>query len=110
MGVVTKGCKLGCCSLEVAALPRGGWSEDGLKIDERRAEHLRREWAATSARIDRMQGDYPKCKLCGQPAMRLDAAGLCSKVTDAHKAQRVRLGLPPVPAPAPAARGRGGRR
>ena len=108
MGVVTKGCKLGCCSPEVAALPRGGWSEDGSTIDSRRREHLRREWAATSARIDRMQGDYPKCKLCGQPAMRLDAAGLCSKVTDSHKTQRVRLGLPPVPAPAP--RARGGRR
>lgn len=110
MGVVTKGCKLGCCTAEVAALPRGGWDDAGSKIDPRRREHLRREWAATSARIDRMQGDYPKCKLCGQATMRLDAAGLCTKVTDAHKAHRVRLGLPPVPAPAPAARGRGGRR
>lgn len=110
MGVVTKGCKLGCCSPEVAALPRGGWDEAGSKIDGRRTEHLRREWAATSARIDRMQDDYPKCKLCGQPALRLDAAGLCSKITDSHKTQRVRLGLPPVPTPAPAGRGRGGRR
>lgn len=105
-----KGCMLGCCTAEVASLPRGGWADDGSKIDERRREHLRREWAATSARIDRMQGDYPKCKLCGQAAMRLDAAGLCSKVTASHKTQRVRLGLPPVPAPVVAPRGRGGRR
>lgn len=97
---VAAGCKLGCCTSEVAALPNGGWSGDGAKIDPRRREHLRREWAATSARIDRMQSDYPRCKLCRQPVMMLDAAGLCSKISDAHKAHRVRLGLPPVPAPA----------
>lgn len=104
------GCSLGCCSPEVAELRDGGWSDDGTKIDPRRREHLRREWAATSARIDRLQGDYPKCKLCGQSAMRLDAAGLCSKITAAHKTYRVRLGLPAVPAPPIAARAGRGRR
>lgn len=104
MGVVRSGCKLGCCSPEVAALPRGGWSEDGLTIDPRRREHLRREWVATSTRIDRMQGDYSKCKLCAQSTLRLDAAGLCSKVTEAHRAHRVRVGVPAVPQPAMNAR------
>ena len=98
MGVVRSGCKRGCCSAEVSLLPRGGWSEDGAIIDPRRREHLRREWVATSARIDRMQSDYPKCKLCGQSTLRLDAAGLCSKVTEAHKVHRVRVGTPPIPA------------
>ncbi|MBQ9916907.1 MAG: hypothetical protein IJO71_06870 [Microbacterium sp.] len=105
MGGVT-GCRYGCCTPEVAALPDGGWksTEKGWVIDDRRAEHLRREWAATSARIDRTQGDYPRCKGCGQRVLALDAAGLCSRVTESHKAYRARLGLPPVPA------GRGGRR
>lgn len=93
-------CKLGCCTSAAERLPRGGWSEDGLTIDPRRAEHNRRVWAATSARIDRMHADYSKCKACGQPALALDAAGLCSKVTESHKTYRVRMGLPPVPAPA----------
>lgn len=92
------GCALGCCTADVAELPNGGWSEDGTKIDPRRREHLTREWAATSARLDRRHADYPKCKLCGQRAMFLDAAGLCSKVKGAHEAYRVRLGLPAVPA------------
>lgn len=105
MGGVT-GCWYGCCTPEVAALPDGGWknTDKGWVIDDRRVEHLRREWAATSARIDRMQADYPKCKGCGQPALALDAAGLCSKVTESHRTYRARLGLSPVPA------GRGGRR
>lgn len=101
---MSAGCRFGCCGAEVAALPNGGWSADGLTIDPRRREHLRREWAATSARIDRMQGDYPKCKICGQRVFALDGAGLCSKVTDDHKANRVRVGLPPAPVRAKAGR------
>ena len=98
-------CKLGCCTSAAERLPRGGWSEDGLTLDPRRQEHNRRVWAATSARIDRMHADYPVCKVCGQRAMVLDAAGTCSKITDAHKTHRVRLGFPAVTVPA-----RGGRR
>lgn len=92
------GCSLGCCSPEVAELRDGGWSDDGTKIDPRRREHLRREWAATSARIDRRHADYPQCKLCGQRTLFLDAAGLCSKVKGEHEAHRVRRGVSTVPA------------
>lgn len=80
-------CRFGCCSPEVDALPRGGWSEDGLTIDPRRQEHVRREWAATSARIDKVQGDYPKCP-CGQRALALDKFGLCAKVDVRHQERR----------------------
>lgn len=105
---MSAGCRLGCCTPEVAALADGGWksAEKGWAIDDRRREHLRREWAATAARIDRMQSDYPKCKLCGQATLRLDAAGLCSKIDTSHKAYRVRLGLPAVPAAPVPQRGR----
>lgn len=81
------GCRLECCTPEVAALPAGGWSADGLTIDPRRREHLRREWSATSARIDRKHADYLKCP-CGQRAMALDKFGLCSKVDARHQERR----------------------
>lgn len=83
------GCRFGCCTPEAAALPDGGWksTEKGWAIDERRAEHLRREWAATSARIDKAQSDYPKCP-CGQRVLALDKFGLCSKTTDEHQRRR----------------------
>jgi hypothetical protein len=105
---VSDGCRLGCCTPEVAALPDGGWttSDKGWKLDDRRREHVAREWREKSAQIDRMQADYPKCKLCGQAALRLDVAGLCSKIDEAHKAYRVRLGLPAVPAAPVPQRGR----
>ncbi|KTS09093.1 hypothetical protein RSA3_14250 [Microbacterium testaceum] len=56
-------------------------------MDERRAEHLRREWAATSARIDKAQSDYPKCP-CGQRVTALDKHGLCSKADVEHRRRR----------------------
>jgi hypothetical protein len=90
-------CMFGCCTAEVAALPDGGWSPDGLVLDDRRCEHLRRERAAEFARIDQMHAAiYRACAACGQLAIRLDAFGLCSKTTDTHKARRGGLTFAPA--------------
>lgn len=82
-------CAYGCCTAEVAALPNGGWStaDKGWKLDDRRREHVTREYAAISARIDRTHSDYPKCP-CGQQAMALDKFGLCSKTDIEHLRRR----------------------
>lgn len=80
-------CRFGCCTPEVASLLAGGWAADGLTIDPRRREHLQREWAATSARINAGHADYPKCP-CGQRAIALDKFGLCSKIDVRHQERR----------------------
>lgn len=41
--------------------------------------------AAELAFITQEQAHHPKCTLCGQRAIRLDAWGLCSKVSGTHK-------------------------
>ncbi|MDD7963330.1 hypothetical protein [Microbacterium thalli] len=90
-------CKFGCCTPEVAALPDGGWSADGLVLDDRRREHVRRERAAEFARIDQMHAAiYRACAVCGQLAIRLDTFGLCSKNTETHKARRGGLTFAPA--------------
>ncbi|WP_295821592.1 hypothetical protein [uncultured Microbacterium sp.] len=73
----------------MAALPNGGWSttDKGWKLDDRRREHVAREYAAISARIDRAHADYPKCP-CGQRAIALDKHGLCSKKDIEHDRRR----------------------
>lgn len=83
-------CEFGCCTPEVAALKDGGWvsTEKGYVLDPRRRKHVDRVIADAMARADRMHADLPACRLCGQRALRLDAAGLCSKTTDTHKAAR----------------------
>lgn len=84
-------CKFGCCSAEVAALADGGWSstEKGWVLDIRRQEHVRREREAEFARIDQMHAAiYPVCGLCGSRTMRLNAFGLCPRITEAHRARR----------------------
>ncbi|MGZ0067835.1 hypothetical protein [Microbacterium arborescens] len=96
---MSTGCRLGCCTPEVAALPDGGWSstEKGWTLDVRRREHVRRERAAEFARIDQMHAEiYPACRLCGQRAIRLDTFGLCSKTGEAHKARRGGLTFAPA--------------
>lgn len=82
-------CTYGCCTAEVAALPNGGWSttDKGWTLDDRRREHVTREYAAISARIDRAHADNPKCP-CGQHALALDESGLCSKTDDEHQRRR----------------------
>jgi hypothetical protein len=90
-------CKFGCCTAEVAALPDGGWSPDGLVLDDRRREHVRREREAEFARIDQMHAAiYRPCAVCGQLAIRLDTFGLCSKNTETHKARRGGLTFAPA--------------
>lgn len=41
--------------------------------------------------VDMMHEGWPRCRLCGQTVNRLDAAGLCSKVSASHL---VRRGIP----------------
>jgi hypothetical protein len=79
-------CALGCCTAEVAALRDGGWStnDKGWKLDDRRREHVTREYAAISARIDHAHAGYPQCALCGQRVIKLDRFGLCSKDKGEH--------------------------
>ncbi|TDL43858.1 hypothetical protein [Microbacterium oleivorans] len=83
-------CEYGCCSAEVAALKDGGWvsTEKGYVLDPRRRKHVDRVIAEAMARADRMQADLPRCRLCGHRALRLDAFGLCSKISESHKAAR----------------------
>lgn len=38
--------------------------------------------------VDMIHEGKPTCRLCGQTVNRLDAFGLCSKTTDAHKLRR----------------------
>lgn len=38
--------------------------------------------------VDMMHEGWPQCRLCGQTVNRLDAFGLCSKVSAPHLARR----------------------
>lgn len=38
--------------------------------------------------VDMIHEGKPQCRLCGQIVNRLDAFGLCSKVSDSHKERR----------------------
>lgn len=38
--------------------------------------------------VDMIHEGKPRCRLCGQIVNRLDAFGLCSKVSDSHKERR----------------------
>lgn len=38
--------------------------------------------------VDMMHEGKPQCRLCDQTVNRLDAFGLCSKVSDSHKERR----------------------
>lgn len=76
----------------------GGWSntDKGWVLDPSQAARVRDELAAEMARIDRFHADLPKCTLCGQRCNRLDTFGLCSKVTETHKARRGGLQFAPA--------------
>ena len=41
--------------------------------------------------IDQAHLAYPSCWLCGQRARNLDEFGLCSKISEPHKAERKRI-------------------
>lgn len=69
----------------------GGWSfdgKDGWTLHPSQTERVRALHAEAMARIDQRNSRLPACRLCGQRALKLDAWGLCSKVTDAHTAVR----------------------
>jgi hypothetical protein len=55
------------------------------KFDE---EASRIRGLAALAELGEKHATYLACTLCGQHVIKLDAHGLCSKVTDAHKAAR----------------------
>jgi hypothetical protein len=68
----------------------GGWAntDKGWVLDPSQTARVREELAAQMARIDRVTSNYPKCQICGQKCIRLDPAGLCSKVDARHVADR----------------------
>lgn len=83
-------CAAGCCTVEAASLPDGGWkqTDKGWVLDPRRREHVRLQWRRESDRIDQAQARLPRCALCGQRAVTLDRFGLCSKSKGEHAAWR----------------------
>jgi len=69
----------------------GGWSFDadkGWTLDPAMKEQNDAELRAALAAIDTSHAHLPTCALCGQRCLKRDRYGLCSKVTEAHKAWR----------------------
>lgn len=76
------------------AMVDGGWRfrDDGRgwELDPSQTERVRKVVGKILKRIAKEQRSAPACHLCGQRAVRLDRAGLCSKTSGEH--QRVRHG------------------
>lgn len=73
------------------AMIDGGWrlTERGWEIDPSQVERVRKVVSKALKRISKQQAlTCPACHLCGQRALRLDRAGLCSKTTADHQARR----------------------
>jgi hypothetical protein len=68
----------------------GGWAntDKGWVLHPSQQERVRLEHVANMARIDKIQAGYPECALCGQRTIKLDRFGLCSRISEPHKAWR----------------------
>lgn len=56
--------------------------------DSAELERVRKAVSKALKRIDKQQRDAPRCRLCGQRCRQLDRAGLCSKNSAPHMAER----------------------